>query len=71
MVKRGTTTQEVEKAIRKGKKSAAKKGRTQYEYSLIYDDFWGVKKYMMKKILAIVAEEEEFLEVVTVYTFYF
>jgi hypothetical protein len=71
MVKRGTTRLEVEETIQKGKKTPAKEGRLQYEYNFVFDGIWGKKKYAMKKVLAIVAEEDDFLEVVTIYTMFF
>jgi len=71
MAKRGTNASEVERAIQEGKKAAAKRGRTQYEYTEVFDNLWGGKRYSIKKIVTIVAEEEDFLEVVTVFAFYF
>jgi len=36
-----------------------------------YGRLWGGRRYAIKQVLAIVAEEPERLVVVTVYTFYF
>jgi hypothetical protein len=71
MEKRGTNESEVQEVVATGKRSATKSGRVQYEYTLEYNEEWSGKKYAMKQILVIVAEEAEYLEVVTVYTFYF
>ncbi len=71
MEKRGADRKEVEETIIKGNKSPAKKGRIQFEHTIQYGKAWGNKTYAMKKIAVILVEEEDFFEVVTVYTFYF
>jgi len=49
----------------------AKRGRQGYRKNFQYNRLWGGQVYAIKQVLAIVAEEQDVLVVVTVYTFYF
>jgi predicted N-formylglutamate amidohydrolase len=71
MNERGASKDEVIKTIRTGKVVPAKRGRIGFRRNFQYDKSWGGRNYAMKQVLAIVAEKERALVVVTVYTFYF
>lgn len=68
---RGTTTQEVEIAIRDGEPTPAKKGRLAFRKNFLFDAYWKGKYYNTKQVMPIVKEEENQWIVVTVYVFYF
>ena len=71
MVERGANQQEVEEAIQKGERVAAKKGRIAFRHNFQYNAKWGNKSFAMKQVMPIVVEENDTYVVVTVYTFYF
>ena len=71
MAERGAEEEEVIETIRGGEEVPAKRGGTAYRKNLQYNRTWGGRLYAIKQVLAIVAQEEEKLVVVTVYTFYF
>jgi len=71
MAERGAEEEEVIEAIRSGERVPAKRGRLGYRKNFQYNRTWGGRTYAIKQVLAIVAQEEEQLVVVTVYTFYF
>lgn len=70
-VERGTTEVEVILAVREGEREQAKRGRWMYRYNLPFDGTWQGRRYAIKQVAAVVAEEPDELVVVTVYTFYF
>jgi hypothetical protein len=71
MAERGADQAEVEEAIRLGEEAPAKRGRTGFRRNFQYDDLWGGRRYAVKQVMAIIAEEADKIVVVTVYTFYF
>jgi len=71
MEERGATKNEVEEAICRGEKIPAKKERLSFRLNFQYNSEWGGKKYAIKQVMPVVAEENNKLIVVTVYTFYF
>lgn len=71
MTERGATEEEVLETIRSGEQVPAKHGRQGYRKNFQYGRLWGGRRYAIKQVLAIVAEEPERLVVVTVYMFYF
>jgi hypothetical protein len=71
MEERGASKDEVRRAIWEGEKVPAKKGRTAFRINLQHDAAWCGKKYRMKQVLAVAAEEAGKFIVVTVYVFYF
>jgi hypothetical protein len=71
MVERGATEDEVKEAIGRGVCEPAKRGRLMYRLNFQYDAEWQGKFYAIKQVAPVVAEEEERLVVVTVYTFFF
>lgn len=68
---RGATPQEVEKAIREGQREPAKRGRSMHRYNFEFNQAWHGRRYAIKQVAPVVAEEPSELVVVTVYTFYF
>jgi hypothetical protein len=71
MLERGASEAEVTEAIRAGESVPAKRGRQGYRKNYQYNQFWGGRRYAIKQVLVIVAQEDDELIVVTVYTFYF
>jgi len=71
MVERGAIESEVIQTIRDGERLPAKKNRTAYRRNMSYQGVWGGTVYTTKQLMAIVAEEDHQIVVVTVYVFYF
>lgn len=71
MVMRGASRNEVIDTIRTGGKAPAKRGRWKFRKNFPYNNLWGGRRYAIKQVLAVVAEDSHVLVVVTVYTFYF
>ncbi len=71
MAERGASQFEVEKAIRKGERIPAKKGRVAFRHNFQFNAKWADKEFAMKQVMPIVVEENDEYIVVTVYTFYF
>jgi len=68
---RGTTQEEVIKAIQEGESLPAKKNRLAFRKNFPFADKWKGNFYEVKQVMPIVAEEATKLVVVTVYTYYF
>jgi hypothetical protein len=68
---RGARETEVREAIQHGVREPAKSGRVIYRLNLPYHAFWQGKFYAIKQVAPVVAEAENEIVVVTVYTFYF
>lgn len=71
MAERGASEEEVLRAIEQGENEPALMGRTTYRKNFQFDRMWRGRHYRVKQVAPIVAEEEDKLVVVTVYTFYF
>jgi hypothetical protein len=71
MAERGASDAEVVDIVRTGEQVPAKRGRQGFRKNLQYNSLWGGRTYAIKQVLAIVAEEDDALIVVTVYTFCF
>ncbi len=71
LVERGTTEDAVVEAIRIGEREAAQRGLSLYRLNLEFNRAWHGRRYRMQQVAPVVAEEEDRLVVVTVYTFYF
>jgi hypothetical protein len=71
LAQRGTTQETVVEAIRTGEPEAAQRGLTFYRLNLEFNRDWHGRRYRMQQVAPVVAEEEDRLVVVTVYTFYF
>jgi hypothetical protein len=68
---RGASDAEVREAIQHGVREPAKRGRVMYRHNLPYHAFWQGKFYAIKQVAPVVAEAQNEIVVVTVYTFYF
>jgi len=71
MVERGASKSEVVLAIEKGEIETAHKGRNMYRKNFQFNRIWRGKRYKIKQVVPIVADEGDKLVVVTVYVFYF
>jgi hypothetical protein len=70
-VDRGASEDEVREAIQRGVRQPAKRGRYIYRLNFQYGAEWQGKLYAIKQVAPVVAEEQNQMVVVTVYTFYF
>jgi hypothetical protein len=68
---RGTNEAEVRMAIAKGRREAAKHGRSLYRLNLAYANEWQGREYAVKQVAPVVAETDDEFVVITAYTFYF
>ena len=71
LVERGATAEEVKEAIWRGAREPAKRGRVIYRLNFQYNARWQGKYYAIKQVAPVVAEAQNEMVVVTVYTFYF
>ena len=71
LIERGASQEEVVRAIREGKAENAKRGKLMYRLNVEYGKIWGDKYYRIKQVAPVVAEEDDRIVVVTVYTFFF
>ncbi len=70
-VERGASETEVREAIQRGAREPAKRGRFIYRLNCQYAARWQDKFYAIKQVAPVVAEEQDEIVVITVYTFYF
>ncbi len=70
MLDRGAS-EEVKMAISSGSSEPARKGRVMFRKNFSYDKSWRGKRYAIKQVAPIVAEENDRLVVVTVFVYYF
>lgn len=70
-VERGASETEVREAIQRGVREPAKRGRFMYRLNFQYAARWQDKFYAIKQVAPVVAEEQNEIVVITVYTFYF
>lgn len=68
---RGASFAEIETAVRRGEREEAKRGRWLCRYNVAFDQEWQGRRYAIKQVVPVIAEEPNELVVVTVYTFYF
>jgi hypothetical protein len=68
---RGATEAEVNKAVHKGAREHAKRGRELCRYNFTFGRTWQGKPYAIKQVAPVVKEEAHEIVVITVYTFYF
>jgi hypothetical protein len=71
MVERGVTQDEVHRTVRRGQRVPAKQGRQGFRRNFSFSAVWAGKFYRTKQVVAIVAEGDGELVVITVYSFYF
>ena len=70
-VERGATEAEIRKTIEQGVREPAKHGRFLYRHNFQFRDVWNGQHYAIKQVAPVVAERQNEIVVVTVYTFYF
>ena len=68
---RGTSTEEVKKAIQEGERASAKQGRVAFRKNFPFVSKWKGKYYEIKQVMPIVTEKDKQWIVITVYVFYF
>ena len=71
MTQRGASEDEVILAISNGEREIAQRGLYLYKINIEYNSLWGERFYRIKQVAPVVAEEENSLVIITVYTFYF
>lgn len=71
MRERGAREEDVREAVRIGQREPAQRGLFLYRLNVEFKREWDGRYYGVQQIAPIVAEEEERLVVVTVYTFFF
>jgi hypothetical protein len=71
MRERGAREEDVREAIRIGQREPAQRGLFLYRLNVEFMRVWDGRFYRVQQVAPIVAEEEERLVVVTVYTFFF
>ena len=71
MGERGAREEDVREAIRIGEREPAQRGLFLYRLNLEFKREWDNRFYNVQQVVPVVAEEEDRLVVVTVYTFYF
>ncbi|WP_018620401.1 DUF4258 domain-containing protein [Spirosoma luteum] len=70
-VERGTTVEEMEKAIRHGVHEIAKKNRQKAKFTFTFGLEWHGRFYALKQVEPVFVVEENVVTVITVYTYYF
>jgi len=71
MRERGAREEDVREAIRIGQREPAQRGLFLYRLNVEFKREWDGRYYGVQQVAPVVAEEEERLIVVTVYTFFF
>jgi len=71
MLDRGAKESEVLAAVRAARCEPARKGRVLFRKNFAFQSWWRGKRYAVKQVAPLVAEEPDRLVVVTVFTFYF
>ena len=71
IAERGTSQEEVIQAVREGEREYARAGRHMFRLSFEYNAEWAGRRYSIKQVAPVVAEESDQIVVVTVYTFFF
>ena len=70
-VERGASESEVLEAVARGFREQARRGKWMYRHNFEYRELWQGRFYAVKQVAPVVAEGENEMVVVTVYTFYF
>lgn len=68
---RGTTIEEVEKAILEGSKEQAKNNKRISRLNFAFNSVWQQKQYAVKQVAPVFVEESEQIVVITIYTYFF
>jgi hypothetical protein len=70
MAERGALEAEVVAAVRQGEAEPAREGRTMYRKTFPFQGEWRGRRYRLKQVAPVAAEESDKFVVVTVYVFY-
>ena len=68
---RGATPEEVRQAVERGSREPAKLGRELCRWNIPFGKNWRGKRYAIKQVAPVIAEESTEIVVITVCTFYF
>jgi hypothetical protein len=71
MSDRGASEEEVIEAVREGSFEPARKGRLLFRKNFPFGRSWRGKRYFVKQVAPVIAEEKDKLIVITVYVYYF
>jgi len=71
MIDRGASESDVKAAIRTGNSEPARGNRLMFRKNYTFNSQWRGKHYAIKQVAPIVAEETDYLIVVTVFVHYF
>ena len=71
MLERGAHEEVVLEAIRLGQREPGRRGLALYRLNLEFKREWDGRYYGVQQVAPVVAEEQDRIVVVTVYTFYF
>lgn len=71
MRERDASEDAVIEAIRFGRREPAQRGLSLFRLDVKYEREWAGRRYSLQQIAPVVAEEDDCLVVVTVFTFYF
>lgn len=71
MVDRGANEAEVLRAIKEGSSEPVRKGRLLFRKNFPFNSTWRGRRYPVKQVAPVVAEENGKLVVITVYVYYF
>ncbi|MDE2060749.1 MAG: DUF4258 domain-containing protein [candidate division NC10 bacterium] len=67
---RGTTEEEVKRAVEHGERFAAKYGRTGFRRNFLYGGMWNDKMYSTKQVEAYAVEEDGWLVLTVIVRFF-
>jgi hypothetical protein len=68
---RGASLDEVRKAIREGRWVDAYGGKRWYKLDFEFSAVWQGRRYAIKQVAPVIADEETEIVVITVYTYYY
>ena len=71
MLDRGASESEAQAAILTGNPELARKGRVMFRKNFTFNGWWRGRRYAVKQVAPVVAEEANKFVVVTVYVYYF
>jgi len=71
MSDRGASEEEVVEAIKEGSFEPARKARLLFRKNFSFGKSWRGKRYSVKQVAPVIAEEKDKLIVITVYVYYF
>ena len=71
LVRRGTSTAEIETALREAEWQPARHGRLECRKDFEFDSEWNGRHYTTKQVHPVFVDEPDEIVVVTVYVYYF